>query len=137
MELDDKIYEEITELSERGDAFADNGKFEKALQCFNTAYNMLPEPVYIWEASTWLLTSIGDMLFQMKQYEKSANSFFEAQKCPDGIGNPFICARIGECLYEMNNPKSKEYLLQAYMLEGKDIFSDVDSKYYLSISDLV
>ena len=31
-----------------------------------------------------------------QEIRKSIDCFFEAQKCPNGIGKPFICVRIGE-----------------------------------------
>ena len=41
----------------------------------------------------------------------------------DGYGNPFIMLRLGECCLEIGDEKNAvEYLLRAYMMEGKEIF---------------
>ena len=47
------------------------------------------------------LSEQGDELADKEQ--------FEAQKCLNGIGNPFICVRIGECFFEQNNDRKLDY----------------------------
>jgi tetratricopeptide (TPR) repeat protein len=138
MELNDAIYNAILEKCDKGNQLADAGKFKEALCEFNDALKMLPDPVYIWEAATWLFVSIGDMYFQLEEYENSIEMFMQSQKCPDGLGNPFVCVRVGECFFELGNiDKAKEYLLQAYMLEGNEIFADADPKYFKVIAPLI
>lgn len=59
----------------------------------------------------------------------------ESLKCPDGLGNPFIQLRLGECFFELGNiTKAKEHLLKAYMIEGEEIFEDEPQKYMNLIS---
>lgn len=138
MELNDKVYDEIKQRSARGNELADTGHYQEALNEFKKALELLPQPVYMWEAATWLYVSVGDMHFQLNDYSDSLDSFLQAQKCPDGLGNPFICVRIGECYFELGNmEKAKEYLMQAYMLEGEEIFLDADPKYLALILPLV
>ncbi len=138
MELDDVIYDEILRKSEKGNSFSELGQFKEALDEYSDAIKLLPDPIYVWEAATWLFVSIGDTLFQLNDFENSLDSFMQAQKCPDGLGNPFICVRIGECFFELGNKeKAKQYLFQAYMLEGEDIFSDADPKYFELIAPLI
>jgi tetratricopeptide (TPR) repeat protein len=138
MELNNEVYNIITKLSKQGDELADKEQFEAALYAYNKAFEKIPEPVYNWEAATWLLTAIGDMYFQLQKFDKSIDCFLEAQKCPNGIGNPFICVRIGECFFEQNNArKAKEYLLQAYMLAGEEVFADANPKYLEFLSPLI
>lgn len=77
------------------------------------------------------------LLFNDK-YETSLNYFLEAEKCPDGLDNPFIYVRIGECFYELNNFKqAQDYLIRAYMLDGEEVFSDADPKYLNYIKALI
>ena len=138
MELNDKVYEEIKKRSARGNELADSEQYQEALTEFKKALELLPPPIYIWEASTWLYVAIGDMYFQIEDYSDCLDSFLKAQKCPDGLGNPFICVRIGECFFELENiEKAKQYLMKAYMLEGEEIFSDADPKYLALILPLV
>ena len=140
MELEDKIYDELTAICEKGNVFADNEEYESALECFNEALKLLPQPYDEWEAATWIYASIGDMLYFMEDYEKCLDNFMEAMKCPDGLGNPFIYLRIGECFYHLGNmDKAKDFLLRAYMLEGEEIFKndDGDAFYFKVIEDIV
>ena len=137
-ELNKKIYNEITRLCKLGDYEAEGEYYDDALKYYYDALELVPLPKTDWEASTWIYVAIGDALYLKGEYEKSQDNMFEALKCPDGIGNPFINLRIGECFYELGNkPKAKEYLIQAYMMAGKDIFETQKPEYFDVISHLV
>ena len=138
MELNDKVYDEIKQKCARGNELADSEQYQEALTEFSKALELLPKPDYMWKAATWLYGAIGDMYFQLNDYSASLDCFMKAQKCPDGMGNPFICVRIGECFFELGNiEKAKQYLMQAYMLEGEEIFLDADPKYLALILPLI
>lgn len=138
MELDDILYEKIINLTELGEEFFENDNFNEAIEKYKDALSLIPEPKFDWEASTWIYTALGDTYFFMGKYDDGLNYLFEAQKCPDGMANPFILLRIGECFFELKNEnKAKDYLLKAYMVEGKKIFDTEDKKYFESIKDLI
>ena len=138
MYLNDKIYDKIEKLCDKGNVYVEKLKFNEAIDCFKSALDLLPTPYYDWQAATWICTSLGDVYFQLTYYEEAVKYLTEAQKCPDGLGNPFICVRLGECFFELGNMElSKEYLMQAYMLEGEEIFNDADPKYFECISALI
>lgn len=136
MILEDSLYKKITELTDKGnDAFEND--LDLALMYYEEALALVPDPKTDWEASTWLYTAIGDAYYYKKEYQSAIDSLNKARMCPTGIGNAFICLRLGECFFELsNNTQSKEFLLQAYMLEGKDIFEYEESKYIKSIEEL-
>jgi hypothetical protein len=51
--------------------------------------------------------------------------------CPNGIGNPFIHLRLGQCQFETGNLDSAaDELTSAYALEGEELFADDDPKYF-------
>ena len=138
MSMDDKIYNKIQELCECGDDLTDLEQYEDAIEKYTQALNLIPEPKYYYEASTWVYTAIGDALFYLENYSHALNMFQEALKCPDGIGNPFVLVRIGECFFETDSlDNAKNYLLQAYMVEGEEIFENEDEKYFEVIRDLI
>ena len=138
MSMDDKTYNIIQELCEQGDDLTDSEQYEDAIEKYTQALNLIPEPKYYYEASTWVYTAIGDALFYLENYNQALNMFQEALKCPNGIGNPFILVRIGECLFETDSlDNAKNYLLQAYMVEGEEIFENEDEKYFEVIRDLI
>ena len=85
MELNDLVYKKIVKLSEQGDELADNFKYDKAILKYEQALNLLPKPIYNWEAATWLLTALGDVYYLNDKYETSLNYFLEAEKCPGGL----------------------------------------------------
>jgi tetratricopeptide (TPR) repeat protein len=130
MELDDAIYQQVTLLSEQGNGYMDNEDWDKAIEAFQEALDMLPVPKNQWEAALWLNASIGDVCFMKEDFAHAKDAFFEALNCPDGQSNPFVLIRMGETQYELNDfENAKEYLLRAYMLEGEEVFEDEDPKY--------
>lgn len=87
MELNDEIYNRITQLCEEGDSLAEDEYFDEAVEKYNEALELLPEPVYAWEAATWIFTALGDAYYMNDEYRQAVNSLNEALKCPDGLGN--------------------------------------------------
>lgn len=130
MELEDKLYFEITELCEEGDSFIEEGDINEAIDKYKKALELIPNSKYMWEAATWVYGALGDAYYLNQQYDEALVCFSEGLKCPNGLDNPFIIFRIGQCFFEIENyEKAKEYLLQAYMFEGKEIFEDEEEKY--------
>ncbi|MCW3468027.1 tetratricopeptide repeat protein [Chitinophaga nivalis] len=137
-ELPDEVYQQIELLSEEGNELADDDNYDGAIEKFNTALQLVPEPKHQWEASTWLYASLGDMYFFKGDFKTAATHFFDALNCPDALGNGFIHLRLGEALYELKQEeKSLEHLLRAYMLEGEEIFGDENDKYFDFLQDRV
>ncbi len=60
-----------------------------------------------------------------RDYTKALNALLDAEKCPNGLDNPFIKLRIGQSFFEKRMfEKAKKYLTGAYMLGGDDIFEE-------------
>lgn len=138
MELDNKIYTQIVQLCEEGDSLFEEEEFDKAIEMYSNALELLPLPKSNWEASTWIYTALGDTYFINDDFETAKNHFYNALNCPDGISNPLILLRLGESLFECGDfEKAKEYLLKAYMLEGYKIFHEEDDKYFDLIKDII
>lgn len=84
------------------------------------------------------LSELGDFYINMKewdkalkQYNETINCMNEALKCPEGLGNPYINLRIGESYFELEEwSNAKRYLIEAYLVEGTDIFEGESQKYY-------
>lgn len=130
MELDQRIYREICDLSQEGNQYLDVDNFELAEKKYLEALNLIPKPKTEWEASTWLYVALGEVYFFASKYLEAIPFFNEALKCPEGLGNPLINLRMGQCYYELENYDfAKEHFLKAYMVEGKEIFEGEDDKY--------
>jgi tetratricopeptide (TPR) repeat protein len=131
MELQDELYEEIVRLCSEGDELVDASKFNEAIEYYLKALELVPSPKTDWEASTWIYTALGDTCFLKNDFDTAKHFLFDAMNCPDGIWNPFINLRLGQCFYELNElNRAKEYLLRAYMYEGINIFQEDDVKYF-------
>jgi tetratricopeptide (TPR) repeat protein len=136
MELLDGLYEEISSLCSEGDQLVDESMYDKAIDSYLKALNLLPNPKNIWEASTWINTALGDTYFIKGDYNAAKGYLLDALNCPDGIDNPFILLRLGESFYELQEfNKAKEFLLRAYLMEGYAIFEDEDCKFFSMIKD--
>jgi tetratricopeptide (TPR) repeat protein len=131
MELPTGLYEEVATLSSEGDMLAGVGEFTNAIDRYNEAWKLIPEPKTSWEASTWILVAIGDACFLSGKFASGRDAVGFALHCPDGFGNPFIHLRLGQCELEIGNVGSAaEHLARAYALEGKEIFDRDDAKYF-------
>jgi len=138
IELDRDILEEIEYLSSVGNDYFDNSDLTMAIGSYNKALELLPDPKHSWEQATWLFSSIGDAYWELRKFEASYDAFFNALKCPGGIGNPFIHLRVGQLQTEFgNSEKARDELIRAYMGAGEDIFQDQNPKYLAKISDLI
>ncbi|MBK8016122.1 MAG: tetratricopeptide repeat protein [Betaproteobacteria bacterium] len=130
-ELPMALHQKIRELSAEGDALAAKKQFEQAIEIYNIAWGLVPEPKNDWEASTWLLTAIGDACFFGGFFTSGSEAFSYALHCPGGFGNPFVHLRLGQCEFECENlDMSAEHLTRAYSLEGKAILEAENPKYF-------
>jgi tetratricopeptide (TPR) repeat protein len=130
-ELDDAVHQQITYLSERGNALMEDGAPARAVEMFERALDLVPEPKTDWEAATWLNASVGDALFAQRQFAAARDRFLDALNCPGGPTNPFIQLRLGECCHELGDlPRARQHLMRAYMLAGLEIFASEPRKYY-------
>ncbi|MCT4647879.1 MAG: tetratricopeptide repeat protein [Carboxylicivirga sp.] len=138
MKLNNSIYDQILHFSDSGDKLIEQGKYAEAIIAYQNALNLLPTPKENWDASTWILSAIGDAYYLNEQFDDSLNFFFDALNCPNGINNGFINLRIGQLLFEINKIiNAEKYLLKAYMFEGSEIFDDEDVKYYKQIQKYI
>ena len=74
-ELDQAIYEQVTDLSECGNLLMEQGCYEEALLKFEFALSLLPSPQEKWDAFTWLKAATSDAYFFMKNLYASNISF--------------------------------------------------------------
>jgi len=122
-----------------GEELVDKRKFQNAVEYFENAFNLIPNPKTDWEAGSWILAAIGDCYYAMNNYERAVTYLKHGELYPKGIDSGFIQLRIGQCYQELDKIKeAREYLLRAYLLGGEEIFEEEEtSKYKLLIIDLI
>jgi len=130
-ELDPELADRIDELSEQGDELMENEDFNGAYELYVQALELLPEPIHENMEATWLFVSLGDSYFFPGDFEQAQQAYREAVQCPEGLGNPYVHLRLGQCAFEMKNlDRAADELTRAYMGEGDQIFEDEDPKYF-------
>ena len=129
-ELDEETHGRILRLSEAGDARMAARDPKAAIELFQGAFALVPEPYEEWDASLWLLAALGDAYFLDGQHEAARTAFAQAMRVPGAIGNPFLHLRVGEAQLERGDEgRAVDELLRAYMGAGEEIFADEDAKY--------
>jgi len=138
MELPDRLYQKVVNLSERGDHEAEAERFDRALDLYRQAYALLPEPAEQWTAATWLLGAIGDAQFFSGDLTQAAETFRKSLNSADGLGNAFLHLRMGQCLFELGETsEAMDQLTRAYMAGGRDIFADQNPKYFRALEAIL
>lgn len=121
-----EIKAKLDEWAERGNQFEEEERYDEAIQAWEEGLRLIPEPQQFYGETIWFLAAIGDVYFHRRQYSKAHECFDKARGnlSGEGYGNPFIMLRLGECCLETGDEKNAtEYLLRAYIMEGKEIFA--------------
>ena len=124
-EITPELKAKLDEYAERGNRFEEEEQYEEALQAWEEGLALIPEPQQYYSETIWFLAAIGDVYFQKGMYPQAHKCFDKARGnlSGGGYGNPFIMLRLGECCLESGDERNAaEYLLRAYMMEGKEIF---------------
>lgn len=124
-DIDEVLAEKLDELAEKGNILLDEERDEEALSVWQEAIDLIPEPKSEKAEVVWFEASLGNIYFEKGCFNEANVLFSRAvhNLTGEGLENPFILMRYGECLYELGKKKAaKSYLLKAYMLDGEDVF---------------
>lgn len=128
--LDEELSDQINELCDLGIDLAEGGRFDKALEAFDMAWDLLPDPKTEWEESFWILGNKGDAYFQQRDYAAGREVLERAMRCLDAVGEGFLHLRLGQCLFELGEmEQARRELALALEREADTIFIDEDPKY--------
>lgn len=128
--LPDDIYDAIEQLSEDGNDLSDAGDEAGAARLWRQALALLPEPKAQWDAAVWLYASVGDAERSLGHLDEALTCFQAAVKSGDGSVNPFALISLGAKLADLGQTDAAiDPLLRAYMLEGRDIFTEFGGDY--------
>lgn len=117
----------VEALIEQGNRFEDEGRLPEALAAFQKALAITQND----GEAFWLLTVIGDVLFQQEQFAEGRASLMRAVvHFEEGRGNPFVRMRLGQCMYELGElEEAANWMVGAYLMEGEEFFEEEDPKY--------
>ena len=120
----------IDDLCRKGDQFAQIDQLDDAIEKFEAAWGLLPEPKNQWPAATWILMAAGDVYFEKHDYVSACDTLREALHSPDGEQNPFLWLRLGQSLFEVGNLNDSANALEsAWRIGGAELFADEDPKF--------
>ena len=129
-ELSQDIKDKIDKLAIQANEMIEQDDFELAYEAVMKALELIPEPVSSYTEATWLFATLGDIFFLSEDFEQSLDAFSDAVNSADGLGNPFIHLRLGQCKFELAIlDDAADELIRAYMAEGFEIFENEDPKY--------
>jgi len=129
-ELPPDLYARIKELCDRGNEKCEEERYREAIEDYEGALLLIPEPIEEWEAATWVLVALGDCCFLLGDFPAAHGYLSHAMVCPGALGTPFIHLRLGEVQFELGNEaRAKDELARAYMGGGPEIFESEDPKY--------
>ena len=128
--LSDELMGRITTCTQAGDASAEQRQFATAIEHYEAALRLVPEPQSDWEATTWILVAIGDSRFLMGDCAACQRSLADAMHCPGALGNPFVHLRLGQSAFDLGRmEQAADELVRAYMGDGERVFEGEDPKY--------
>lgn len=136
--LTDDLYDIIVSDIDSGDKAMESESYDSALAYYQKALEEIPSPKQDWEISLHVYTALGDVCFNMQDYENANYYYNQALQCPDGTANGYVWLGLGQTYYEMDEEeKAKDALMSAYMLEGKEIFEENNGEYFHLIEDFI
>jgi len=129
---------EVQKLVDQADQCADEGDFEAALDLFEQALELVPEPWGAHEQALGLLLSIADMQFLLDDYESARASFLAAvNSFEEARDELLVQLRLGQALLELGDEAGAAPWLQAaYKAGGAKAFECEDSKYLAFVKAL-
>lgn len=127
--LDNTILEEYQKICHEADALLEDNNYEKALIRFEEALNRLPDG--IWNCEAYAYAGKGEAFQALEKWEEAFQAFMWIY-VNDQTENPYVLMNLGICYYHLDNlQKAKEFLLEAYKLDGEDVFDGAEQ--YLDI----
>jgi tetratricopeptide (TPR) repeat protein len=129
--LSRSVAKRVDAICKEGNRLADGEHYDEALERYKEAFRLLPEPKEVLFETTWVIASIGDMLYHKGETAKALDAFEDAVRCPGGLGNTFIHLRLGQIHFDLGHrEKAADELMRAFMGGGREAFAEQNPKYY-------
>lgn len=126
----------IRKLSEQADTFFTQECFIDAIDLYNKAWDLIPEPKEEHEITELIASNLGEALFELDDFEEARFYFERAYATHDGWKNPYVLLMLGRCWLEFGKrEKGIAYLKKAYSVGGEEVFEDCQNLYQLISSE--
>lgn len=120
----------VRQLGLIGDDHLENDRFEKALETYQAAWDLLPDPAEECTAAPSILTSMGNAKFHLGNFQEAITDLSRALELADQSDAPFLLLRLGQCFYECgDHEQAAEELSIACIAAGTILFENDDPKY--------
>ena len=121
----------VTELISKAGMLDRQNKRQQAIEVYEDAYALIPEPKQKSELAMVALCNIGELHFLDGHWQLAFDDFSEAVKCREGLGNPQIHMRLGQLRYQRGEmERATDEFMRAYMGAGDTLFAGEDPKYF-------
>lgn len=122
----------IRKLNEQADAFFVKECFMDAIDLYNKAWELIPEPKEAHEITELIASNLGESLFELDDFDEAKFYFERAYATHNGWQNPFVLLMLGRCWIELGNKeKGIAYLKKANAVGGEEVFEDCPDLYQL------
>ena len=130
-DLELELKEQVVSLCEKGMEQAEIERYAPSNRTFTNIYDLLPEPKHEWKAYTWLLASMADNHYELKEYEAGLKLLDEVLERDESYKeNGYVRMRRGQFQYEISGEDAAEAELKlAYELGGDELFEDEYVRY--------
>lgn len=135
-EENQKLEEAIVSIVEKGNELHDGKSYEEALDEYNKAWELLPEPKLEWEIACWIASCIYSVYFDMAAFPKSKEWAEVALQTRGSDIDTAPLINLGMVCYELAQyDESYKYFDDAYSYGKAHAFKERPKKYldfYLS-----
>jgi tetratricopeptide (TPR) repeat protein len=137
-EAEDGIEAGVVGWCESGDRHAKEGAYDRAIEHYQHALDLLPAPVQAWEASAYIFAAIGNTYFLKGEYAPAYRALQDALRCPRTGTDALIHLRIGQVFLAWGTEElAATELAQAYMAGGAAIFEGEDARYFALVRSVL
>ena len=118
-------------MCEKGMEQAEIERYMPSNRTYTKVYELLPEPKHEWKAYTWLLASMADNHYELKEYQEGLRLLDEVlERDEEYKENAYIRMRRGACQFEILGKNAAEQELKiAYEMGGDEVFEDEYTRY--------
>jgi len=141
-DLEEKLEDQIIDIKKQGDDLQMRKQYIKAIEKYEDAIKLIPEPIEQWTYIRVLWLSIAENYWLNAKFKKGeGGGYYEAlevyrmlMKLPRSVGKSDYHAKIGQIRYELGDiQKAKDELIRSFLLSGMQDFDNMDSTKYFDL----